>query len=136
MKKIFLLIVFGFIVACSNFNNRSPSNTGDELKNKPRHLIITVHGLSGDEKTWGYFGDDNYTKKYLEQLNSKYNVEVTNFVYPTGKDEKNGAFEFANYLDFFIKEKFKNNPLQPSDKISFVCHSQGGLITFINKCVR
>ena len=131
MKKIFLLIVFGFIVACSNFNNRSPSNTGDELKNKPRHLIITVHGLSGDEKTWGYFGDDNYTKKYLEQLNSKYNVEVTNFVYPTGKDEKNGAFEFANYLDFFIKEKFKNNHLQPSDKISFVCHSQGGLITFI-----
>lgn len=128
MKIISMILLLGLIISCTHLSGRNPSNAESS---KPRHLIITVHGLSGDATTWGHFSDDNYTKKYLEELNPQYQVETKNFVYATGESEKKGAWNFADDLGKFINKQFADRPLGPNDKISFVCHSQGGLVTFI-----
>lgn len=131
MKILSLFLILATVISCSHFqNNRTPSNASSS--NKPRHLIITVHGLSGNVETFGMFGD--VTKQYLEQLDSRYEVKPVNFVYPTGKSEKLSAYDFAmgpKGLTAFIDEQFKDRPMSPQDKISFVCHSQGGLVTYM-----
>lgn len=108
---------------------RTPSNSGI----KPRHVIFTVHGLAGNVETFGYFGEA--TKLYLSQIHPEYETQVVNFIYPSGQNEKNGAYDFAFSTEFglnqFIQNYFKDKPLTSEDKISFVCHSQGGVIAYI-----
>lgn len=131
MKILSLLLAFVTVLSCSHFqNNRTPSNSASALK--PRHLVITVHGLSGNSETFGYFGEA--TKKYLSTLTPSYEVETMNFLYPTGRSEKKGAYDFAmgsEGLGEFIKKQFQNRPLTAQDKISLVSHSQGGLISYM-----
>lgn len=122
MKNLSLLLTLIVAVSCSHFSGRDPSSLSD----KPRHLIITIHGLSGNQETFGYFGEA--TKKFMSELNPNDQIETMNFIYPSGRNEKNGTSEFAESLSVFIKEQFKNQPLKPLDRISFVAHSQGGII--------
>ena len=128
MNKIYLLFIFVVSLSCSHFGERNPS----AVAFKPRHVVITVHGLSGSKETFGYFNEA--TQKYLTELNPNYDVKTVNFVYPTGRSEKNGAAEFAlgpQGLGQFIKDQFADRPLTISDKISLVGHSQGGLISYL-----
>ena len=125
MKQISLFLIFAFSLSCSHFNERNPSNANF----KPRHLVITVHGLSENAETFGYFGD--VTTKYLKELNPNYEVKVVNFIYPSGQSEKNGAIEFSQGLGEFIKTQFADRPVTIADKISIVGHSQGGLIAYL-----
>ncbi len=130
MRILSLFIILATVISCSHFQNaRNPSGTNSS---KPRHLVITVHGLSGNAQTFGLFGE--VTKSYLEQLDSRYEVKAVNFIYPTGKDEKKSAYDFAmgpKGITNFINDQFKDRPFSPQDKISFVCHSQGGLVTYM-----
>lgn len=131
MKKISLLLALITVISCSHLQSgRSPSNSN--TNQKPRHLVITVHGLSGNAETFGHFSEA--TTKYLNELNPKYEVQAMNFIYPTGRSEKKGSVEFAldkNGLGEFVKKQFADRPLHPEDKISFVSHSQGGLVTYL-----
>lgn len=140
MKILSLLLALATVISCSHFqNSRAPSNSG--TASKPRHLIITVHGLSGNEQTFGFFGD--ITKQYLTAIDPNYEVQTANFIYPTGKSERFRAYDFAmgvtnsnrDYapkgLTHFLNEQFKDRPLTPQDRISFVAHSQGGLVTYM-----
>lgn len=124
MKHLFFLFIFAISVACTSTPNRFPAGTG-----KPRHIVITVHGLSGNENTWGYFAPA--TKSYLESIDPNYEVTVSNFLYPTGRSETLTVFDFAESLNAYVEALFEKAPLRPQDKISFVAHSQGGIISYI-----
>jgi hypothetical protein len=131
MKLMASLFGLLFIISCSHFSERTPTGSVSS-SGKPRHVIFTVHGLSGNEETFGYMGEAS--KLYLSQLRPNYDVETINFIYPSGQSEKEGAYEFAfgpKGLNNFVKNYFKDRPLTSNDKISFVCHSQGGLIAYI-----
>lgn len=127
MKLFALLFVVLTNFSCSTFFHRTPASTDQNYK--PRHVIITVHGLSGNALTWGDF--EPITKNYLSLINPDYEVIVSNFVYPTGKSEKLSTFDFANDLNRHIESLFRDRPLQPDDRISLVGHSQGGLVSYI-----
>lgn len=127
MKFLVLLLVVLTNFSCSTFFNRKPANIG--ANNKPRHVIITVHGLSGNALTWGDFGP--ITKNYLSAINPEFDVVVSNFVYPTGRNEKLSAFDFASALNAHIESLFRDRPLEPNDRISLVGHSQGGIVSYI-----
>jgi len=130
MKLLILFVVTSLFLSCQSLNTtqRDISNTIE----KPKHIIITIHGLSGNADTFGFFKD--VTEKYLNQINSNYQSEVIHFVYPTGRDESKGTYQFAmgpNGLDTFINNVYKEKNLTENDKISFVCHSQGGIIAYV-----
>jgi len=130
MKILSLFLVLATIISCSHLQNRTPSNASST--NKPRHLVITVHGLSGNKETFGYFGEA--TKKFLSALNPNEEVIPTNFLYATGKSENQGAYDFAmgpQGLGAYIKAQFADRPLTKEDKISLVGHSQGGLVAYM-----
>ncbi|MBC7465592.1 MAG: hypothetical protein H7256_06325 [Bdellovibrio sp.] len=127
MKNYVLLFITLTTLSCSTFFNRNPANTANTQK--PRHVIITVHGLSGDETTWGSFNE--VTQHYLPMLRPDREVVISNFLYPTGKSEKYSTMDFANMLNNHIEGLFKDRPLQPEDRISFVGHSQGGVVSYI-----
>lgn len=128
MRFIFLLFVVVTNFSCTSFFRRDPANTA-VVNFKPRHVIVTVHGLTGNALTWGSF--DTITTDYLNQINSDYEVSVSNFVYPTGRSEKMGTVDFADQLNAHIESLFKEQPLQEKDRISIVAHSQGGLVSYI-----
>lgn len=128
MKILSLLLILIATLSCSHFNNRRPSNAST----KPVHLIITVHGLSGNKDTFGYFNEA--TKKYIEEMKPNYEVKVVNFIYPSGQSEGNSAADFAlgpQGLGSFIKAQFSGQLPAASDKISLVGHSQGGLVSYM-----
>lgn len=131
IKILSLFLILATVISCTHFqSDRTPSGIGSTYK--PRHLVITVHGLSGNKETFGHFGEA--TKKYLTALNSNYEVQTVNFVYATGKTETQGAYDFAmgpEGLGTFIKAQFADRPLGKDDKISFVAHSQGGLVAYM-----
>ncbi len=132
MKTIGLILVFFVCSSCSHFSDRESDRVPAAATFKPRHIVITVHGLSGNIDTFGSFGPA--TTKYLTQLNPNYDVRTVNFIYPSGRSEKTGAPEFAlgpQGLGQFIKAQFADRPVTIADKISIVGHSQGGLIAYL-----
>jgi pimeloyl-ACP methyl ester carboxylesterase len=126
MKSFALLLVVVTSFSCSTIFNRQPATA---VSQKPRHVIITVHGLSGNALTWGSFGP--ITENYLTQIDPNYDVQVSNFLYPTGQSEKLNTFDFANALNSHIESLFRDRPLEPQDRISLVGHSQGGIVSYI-----
>lgn len=125
-SKIYLILMM-FAFSCTQFQQRNPSSSLQS--SKPNHYIITVHGLSGNSETFGFFGEA--TQKYMSQLNNNYNYKPLNFTYPTGKSEKYSAYDFAFSENFGLNQFIKNLNLSKDDKLSFVCHSQGGIVTYL-----
>lgn len=126
MRLYVLLLAILTNLSCSTLFNRKPANSTNY---KARHVIITVHGLSGDALTWGDFS--GITKNYLEQIDRNYDVIVSNFTYPTGRTESLTTVDFANLLNKHIENLFKDQPITPDDRISLVAHSQGGVVSYI-----
>jgi hypothetical protein len=124
MKILSFIFIFILTTSCSHFMERQPNS----VSIKPRHLIITVHGLDSNAESFGYFNE--VTKAHMEKLTPGYEIDIKPFVYPTGKSEKNGVREFAFGPDGLSQFLTKQN-LNKNDKISFVCHSQGGLVTYL-----
>jgi hypothetical protein len=107
----------------------------------PRHVIIGVHGIGGSAETWGELENPKdpsspvtmglALEKHLREINPNYEHKFYNFTYKASKEYKN-TFEYAEgRLSDFIDDIFKDREIQPEDKISFVAHSQGGLVTMI-----
>jgi hypothetical protein len=100
--------------------------------NLPRHVIIAVHGIGGGKDTWGSMGE--VVTKHLAAINPNYQPEFYTFNYHMDeKEHLTNTWEYGEVLlsRFLENTVFKDRPLQPQDKISFVAHSQGGLVTSI-----
>lgn len=95
---------------------------------KPRHIIFTVHGIGGTDDTFGSL--QTVIEPQLEEVDPAYDVVTKKFVYPTGSDTGD-VFLFSEQLGATIEEAFEDRPIEENEKISFVVHSQGGLVTTI-----
>ncbi len=84
-----------------------------------RNHIFIIHGIGGTEKTFGVMDE------YLEKINPCY--VATYFNYATG-DSSQSTYNFSDSLDDFIQKNLVRNAFGPDDKISFIMHSQGGLV--------
>lgn len=84
-----------------------------------RNHIFLIHGIGGSAKTFGVMD------KYLEKINSCY--KVTPFEYSTG-DSQLSTLDFSSSLTDFIDKKITEGEIGDSDKISFIMHSQGGIV--------
>lgn len=107
MKKLILSIVM--LMSFSSFAKECES----------RNHIFLIHGIGGDEKTFGVMD------QYLEKINPCY--KVTAFTYNTGISDLSTG-DFANHLNVFIEGKMLENGFDVNDKISFIMHSQGGIV--------
>lgn len=128
---IFLVSLFT-IAACSSLPFRGPSS----VDGKPRHVVITLHGLRGNAESYGDF--HKIAKANLEAISSEYRVETYNWTFPVGAmvDDANVAGGVWNpHLiarkfndDFFLGRDAKLKDLGPQDKISIIAYSMGGLM--------
>ncbi|MEZ0392434.1 MAG: hypothetical protein ACAH59_09475, partial [Pseudobdellovibrionaceae bacterium] len=73
MKLLFISALSLFVASCTFAPNRTPANS-----EKPRHVIFTIHGISGNQNTWGYFAPA--TKEFLGKLDPNYEVIVSDFL--------------------------------------------------------
>lgn len=67
---------------------------------------------------------------HLPSFEASTQFEVVNFEYETGSPTQD-TYNFAKNLGKHMHAYFKAKPLQEGDKISFVMHSQGGLVGLI-----
>lgn len=86
---------------------------------KSRNHIFLIHGIAGTEKTFGVMD------RYLEKINPC--TVATYFVYDTG-DSKQSTYNFSDTLDEFVNKSLIRNSFGPQDRISFIMHSQGGIV--------
>ncbi|MFN3455289.1 MAG: esterase/lipase family protein [Pseudobdellovibrio sp.] len=126
LLSIFLYIFLSF--GCQSFYkdvlNREP-NQDLNYNHKPRHFIFTVHGLGGDQTTFGSMLPA--LKQHIEYVNSSYEIVTDTFVYPTGRENVNVEL-FVKLFENFLSDKLNQYQFAPEDKISLITHSQGGLV--------
>ncbi|MBL7670261.1 MAG: hypothetical protein JNM39_07220 [Bdellovibrionaceae bacterium] len=131
-----LLVMVGFLVSsCSTTNPRGPSGDLTGSISKPRHFVITIHGVRGNDVTFGDF--HSIVKVNLPAIDPHFEVVPVNWTYPVGKavdnEQEHFAWEPHTIADRFNREMFLNSDaelktLQPNDKISLVAYSMGGLM--------
>lgn len=140
MKLFVYLAACFYLTSCTWSGIRTPSST--EVKG--RHIIVTLHGVRGNDVSYGDF--HSIIKGNLEKLDPSYSVETINWTYPVGskveevrKDEFSGKEFLAktwgpheiakkfNY-DMFIGPNPLIKDLGPNDKISLIAYSMGGLM--------
>ncbi len=96
------------------------------------HYLVTVHGLGGKLNTFGFLGEG--LEADLKTINPDYNFKALNYFYYKDREasiEKQfNAIEFSQGLGHFLDKNLKGK-IKDGDKISFVVHSQGGLVTII-----
>ena len=125
MKKItWLLIiapVFLFIFwGCTTSQKRDLAQTAAV---KPKHFIMTLHGIRGDDKSFGDF--PSLIKKHLEQIDPGYEVIVLNMTYKIAQPdytENKAATEIAQKLPLMAPN------INEQDKLSIVGYSMGGQV--------
>ncbi len=134
MKYLYLVLSTLFVISCSSVGGRHPNS-----EPKPKHIVITLHGVRGNAESYGDF--HSIVRPTLEKIDPSYEVETHNWTYPVGKmvEEPGGKVtewtphEIANKLnqEFFLGGNGvapKIPSLGPQDKISFVAYSMGGLM--------
>lgn len=121
-------LIFGW--SCSHFSKNSQREPSQQANFRaPIHLIITVHGIGGSKKSFGYMPEALI--KQMKDVQPQYDLQVIKFEYLTG-DEKLSTYDFAKNLSTAIDKFFvKNGGLIEQDKISLITHSQGGLVSII-----
>lgn len=126
MKHLFLFTILFCSLSCQTFSkwlDRSPSSETDR---SAKHYVFTVHGLAGDSTTFGELLP--ILKNHLEYVDPKYEVVTQTFMYGTGRMDADVPM-FVTSFEKFMFDYFVVHPLGKNDKISIVCHSQGGLVT-------
>ncbi len=118
-----LIAALSLLISCQSFNKSSLRNPAG---GKPRHLIVSIHGIAGKENTFGSLLPA--LKEHLEEIDSGYEVLTANFVYATGSEEATVVI-FKNEFSKFMRDLYAEHQLNDRDQISIVAHSQGGLIT-------
>lgn len=92
---------------------------------KTRHTVFLIHGISGTKEHFGKM--DKALTKVLNARNPEVEYIVESIEFDTGNDEKN-IYDFAKDIDLQIMRVTAAGTFQNEDKISFVMHSEGGLI--------
>jgi Putative serine esterase (DUF676) len=104
---------------CSTFFKRTPAN----MAALPKHYVMTLHGVRGNEQSYGQFHE--LIKTHLEKVDPNYEVIPLNYTYKTAQLDytpHKAAQEINARLD-------KDIPvLRPEDKISVVAYSMGGQV--------
>lgn len=121
LKKILNLAFVFILSSCTSSPTRSPN--ADSQADKPRHIIFFIHGVGGSITTFSKL--DVAMKAHLNRLDPHYRYETKVLSYETGDDHK-------DYVDFTINvaEDIDKTiqTLGKEDKISFITHSQGGIV--------
>lgn len=120
MRKCLLMIMAVVILAsCETFKIIQR----DLASVKPKHYIITLHGLSDTPEA--FMGLLIPLRSHLEQINPSFEYVGLNFKYSTG-DKGANTDRFVSEFENFLMSEI---PLiNENDKISLVTHSQGGLV--------
>lgn len=92
---------------------------------KGRHLIVTMHGVRGTEKSFG-LEFHQIIKKHLEAVDPGYVVHTINFTYKTGQDDYHPA-NMKDAINQAILKELGGN-VADSDKISILGYSMGGQV--------
>lgn len=134
MKKILVLAFLLVLNSCAS----SKVSSSDTINEKPRHIIISIHGERASETFTDFH---SIIKKNLETVDSTYSVESYNWVYPVGDkivetQETNGRdfvwtpHQLAKKFnqDFFLGPDAKIKELTSRDKISIVTQSMGAML--------
>lgn len=96
-----------------------------ELLAQTQHVVL-VHGVGGNDKTFGSMGEALQERARRRDQSLKH----YKFVYETS-NPKLDSDDFAIQLGQFLKDRVLPELKSDQDRISFVCHSQGGLVTSI-----
>lgn len=140
MKSIvYVAIAFLYLTSCTS-GVRTPNSAP-----KPRHIVITLHGVRGNAESYGKFHE--IIRENLEKLDAAYDVVNYNWTYPVGQavevpggdiNGRVGASVWTPHeiskkfnADFFLDQKKKETylgELGPDDKISIIAYSMGGLM--------
>ena len=91
---------------------------GEDMEEK-KSLILFIHGLLGDDDTWGNF--ENLLTKHERSIFEKYDVKF--FSYPSAVFENPKIQTIAASLRTSIENEYDGY-----DDIVLVCHSMGGLV--------
>lgn len=144
MNSIFWLlifVVFGLTTTnCTNLpTQRDPTAAVEAAASRQNHFVITIHGIGGvnegktekerKKSTFGYL--DVVLQKHLTMLRPNENTYLLSFQYPTGTTTQS-TFNFAfTHLNTFLDSELPKYGFKSGDKITFIAHSQGGIITSI-----
>ena len=121
--RILVLFSLLIVISCSSISKK---NVLPKDYQRPRHLIVLIHGLGGNYKHFGYLREA--LEVSLCRTDETKTYEVVNFDYDTNNNEKT-IYDFADDLELFLQNYFKETaPLVKRDKLSLVMHSQGGLV--------
>lgn len=112
-----LLLGVSFTLSCSTTQRKPNALQG-------RHLILTLHGVRGTEKSFGDF--HRIIKTHLDKVDPGYFVIPVNFTYPTGQDNYD-----PNHITASINKRIwdeMDGMIHDNDKISAVGYSMGGQV--------
>ncbi len=134
MKFFIYICGFLYLTSCTSPGVRAPA-----ADKKGRHFVITLHGVRGNDKSYGDF--HKIVKQNLEKLDAGYTVENFNWTFPVGaKVVETKAANGRDLIwtphqiskkfnqDFFLSEKPLIPIVGPNDKISLIAYSMGGLM--------
>lgn len=124
LKIAFLTIALSLAVAtgCTSFFKRGPSSAETS---KPKHYIMTLHGVRGNEVSYGDF--HKIVKAHLEKIDPTYEVIPINMTYSIAQPDftyPKAAIEINAKLDAFFAKNNLN--FAPTDRMSVVAYSMGG----------
>ena len=109
--------------------SRTPSNSvsaGNSVSTGPVHAIFLVHGIAGNRTHFGAMGPA--LERALGEADPSLQFLAIPFEYETGSPTKTTAV-FAQELGDAIHAFFTSRGgIHSGDRISFVTHSQGGLV--------
>ncbi len=113
-----ILTIVIFTNSCTSFQKRDPAKT--EL---PKHYIITLHGIRGNDVSFGDF--HTLIKTHLEKIDPGYEVIPLNITYAvadTGYTPEKAGHEVQTKLAQMVPV------LNDTDQISLVGYSMGGQV--------
>ena len=117
-----LLVSLAFF-CCATPTHHPPAHPA-----KPLHHVFLVHGLAGSRSDFGAM--PQALEHNLNSEDAPFVVVTHAFEYDTASNEK-GTGLFSRQLATFVEQQLqRSGGLGEHDKLSFVCHSQGGLVTY------
>ncbi len=126
MKKITLSLVCGLLAlsslltsGCQSTSTRNVAESGA----KPKHYIMTLHGIRGNEVSFGDF--HTMIKSHLEQLDSTFEVVPLNITYSIARVDYTPE---SDGLEVQAKLEKMVPVINKEDKLSVVGYSMGGQV--------
>jgi len=127
-SRFFLLVNLGFLFGLAQCSSQPSDLSPHRIpNNNPRHFIFFVHGIAGDATSAASY--PQALEKRLELEDPSFDVVTFIPTYGTSSNTmtlKEASMTIADQIHSFLKSQ---NNLQGQDKITFVSHSQGGIVS-------